>query len=576
MAFNLRITLIYKQMKKYTFLIVILLSLFSCVKEEIDVNKISSTIEASPSIAIPLVYGSISLNDLLVKNKGTNDVSIFVDADNLLHLKYSSVLDSFYLSDFIDAVPDQDTSVTFRSGTLGIPNVDYDFSTAEFNNNITVQSTKSLYYTLKPNPGDEFFIDSAMVESGMLKFEVNSEFKATGTYSIEMPNVVSPFGVPLSVVFNSTDQSSFSPKIIDISGYTIKLLDENGVSNKIKVVYSLNVSRSSLPITDGVKLQCVVTTQNLAFKEAYGYVGQYMVEVPLDTVKLEINKQFANGEIYLGGPQIALEIENSFGIPMRVSFDSRMKAIIYGENDIPFVINPPNNPRDIAYPLISEIGVVKTDALLINNQTSNITDIIAARPDELIFGGKFEINPDRDFTKYNFVTSDSYIKASLALDLPFDIELREFVYLDTMNMDLSETISNLENITLLELDMNLENGLPLQLRAQVYFYEQKSDIDTSLALMPTDSLIHDNNGFMIESATTQNGLVVSPAKFYQNISITGERLQALKNTKYAVIKIFIETDQPGIGINHNPIKIFSTDKFSFRIGAKASANLQMK
>jgi len=563
-------------MKKYTFLIVILLSLFSCVKEEIDVNKISSNIEASPSIAIPLVYGSISLNDLLVKNKGTNDVSIFVDANNLLHLKYSSVLDSFYLSDFIEAVPDQDTSVTFKSGTLGVPNVDYDFSTSEFNNYITVQSTRSLYYTLKPNTGDEFYIDSALVEGGILKFEVKSDFKANGTYSIEMPNVVSPAGVPLSIVFNSADQSSFTPKTVDITGYKVKLLDENGVSNKIKVIYSLNVTRSSLPITDGVKLQCIVTTQNLAFKEAYGYVGQYMVEVPLDTVKLEINKQFADGEIYLGDPKIALEIENSFGIPMRVSFDSRMKAIIYGENAIPFVINPPNNPKDIAYPLISEIGVVKTDALLINNESSNIADIIAARPDELIFGGKFEINPDKDLTKYNFVTSDSYLKASLALDLPFDLELRKFVYSDTLNMDLSETISNLEDITLLELDMTLENGLPLQLRAQVYFYDQKSDIDTSLALLPIDSLVHDNTGFMIESATTQNGLVVSPAKFFQNVSITGQRLQALKNAKYVVIKLFIETDQPGIGNIHNPIKIFSTDKFSFRIGAKASANLQMK
>lgn len=561
-------------MKRILYLSLILFLFSSCVKDEIDVNKISPEIEASPSLNIPLAYGTISLDDLLVNTDTLGDMELVIDNENLIHIQYSNVIDSFKISDFLKNVPDQDTSVIFKSGTLGVPHVDYDFSTGEFNSKIRIQEDKSIYYTFKPDEGETFWIDSVTVESGSIRLGINCSFKATGDYYIELPTVISPSGEALRVNFTANDQSTFSPQVVDITGYKILLLDETDTPNKIKVNYGIDILRSSESINDGADIECLVSTEDLMFSEAYGYIGQYSAEIGLETIDLDFLDQF-KGDFYLADPTVSLGFENSFGIPMRISLSPDMKAVINDGQDIAFVVNPPNNPKNIAYPAFSEIGTVKTDALTIDNTTSNITELIAAMPDALTFGGKFEINPDADQNIYNFIHKNSYIKTTLDLDLPFDFELKNFSFRDTLEQDLSETISNLEDVEQLELDVNFENGLPLEVKVQLLFYEQKAGTN-EIALLPIDSLITDSDGLHIEAGQTSNGVVTSSTSNYVNISVTGERLDKIKDTKFIVIRLFIQTDNPGSGTNYNPVKILSTNEFSYRIGAKGSAKLKLE
>ncbi len=560
-------------MKNLFVLLFLIFFVNACVKEEIDLEKISVEADANPSLAIPLVYGNVTLDQLLPNTEG-EDVFLYTDSEDLLHIKYSSLLDSFSIEDILDIVPEQDTAVSFFSGSFGN---DFDFSTNDFNNNIAITSEKTIFYTFKPAEDSGIEIDSMTIKSGQLKIDIQANFKFTGDYSLEFPYVISPSGEKLKVKYSVVDGSSVTSKYIDVTGYRVGLVEEGtNLPNKLKTIYSLNIKRSSTAISDGSEIECTVTTHNLNISSAYGFVGFQSMVLNEETIDLDFNNQLMSGNLYLASPSIKLNLENSFGLPMRATLSPNMRGIIEGGTDIPFVVNPPNNPKNLNFPAFpAQVGQTVTDQLVIDNNTSNISQLLEAMPNKIIFGGKFEANPENDQSIYNFITDKSYLKASLDLDLPIHLELKNLAFSDTLEMDLSDIIKNLEDVTKLELDVRFTNGLPLQLKAQLYFYEQKSPYNTEIALLPIDSLMQNNTGLLIASGTTQNGKVVNDTETFQNISITGTKLQKIKQTKYALLKIYLNTDQPGSGTVHNPVKVLSSDNFGFKIGAKASADVNM-
>jgi len=558
-------------MKKIFYLSLLVLLLSACIKEEFDLTKVGIQADASPSLAVPLVYGNISLEQILPDTEGS-DVYLFVDNQNLLHLKYGMLLDSFTLSDIITTVPDQDTAVVFKSGTFG----NFDFSTNEFNAEIPITSNRTLYYTFKPDE-NEMFLDSMVMKSGRLKIDIQADFKFTGDYLLEFPFVISPQGEPLKLKYSVVDGSSITSKYVDVTNYHIGLVDDNtGEPNKLKVNYGLDIERSTVNIGDGAKIVCTLTTDDLIIDAAYGFLGFQSVDLDNQSIDFDFSNQLLTGDLYLAEPSIKLNLVNGFGFPMRTTLSSDMKAIAQDGTEIPFTVTPPNNPKNIAFPSFpAQVGQTVSDALVIDNTTSNIADILASKPTKITLGGKIEVNPDNNKTLYNFVTPNSYLKVSLDLDLPINFELRNLIYSDTLSVDLSDIIGNMEDVTNLELDVNFLNGLPLQLGTQLYFYNQKSESNTEMASLPTDSLMQNNTGFVIASASTLNGTVTTPTQTFQAISYKGEKLQKIKDTKYILLKVYLNTNQHGIGTNHNPVKVLSTDSFTFRIGAKAEASLKL-
>ena len=553
-------------MKKITYIFLLTFFLAACVKEKIDMDKISAEIDVSPSLVVPLAYGNITIGDILPETDDDSDVHIFTDENNgnLLHIRYNSVIDSFNMSKFIDPVPDQSSEVEFISGS--------DFITNAFNNGTPVNFEKNIIYEFKPGDGNGMLLDYFVIKSGTLKLNVTADFNATGIYTIEMPEFKHPTKGIISESFDAANPSI--PHEIDLAGYSVGLLTD-GQRNSLDVVYKVAIEKNDEDINNGSKITCAIETQNLAIGSFYGYLGQYVTGLELYTLDLDFSSQF-DGNLYIADPRISLIIENSFGFPIRTTL-SDMKAIITDGDDIDFIVNPPNNPKNIAYPSFAnpnEIGQIKHDTLFINNTTSNIAEILSSLPDQMTMAGKFEINPDNDQSEQNFVTEDSYLKASVALDLPINFGLTNFVYSDTLEMDLEETITNLEDVTNLQLDISFDNGLPIGFEAELYFYEQKSENDPSMALNPINITFFENNKISVASANTTNGIVSSVQNTFLNITVTDEQLEKLKSSKFMILKLYVDTNNPDNTPNYS-VKIHSTDSFGFKIGAKASASVQL-
>jgi hypothetical protein len=91
-------------------LVIIAVSMFvgltSCFDSNYDLNNISDDFELTPGIAIPLAYGSLTLENILNEIDSVDFVKQFPE-DSLLYIIYSKNLLSYKASEVID-IPDQD------------------------------------------------------------------------------------------------------------------------------------------------------------------------------------------------------------------------------------------------------------------------------------------------------------------------------------------------------------------------------------------------------------------------------------------------------------------------------------
>ena len=71
----------------------------SCVKDNFDFDKLTGT-EWNPNLAVPLIYSSLSIADMLAKQETQGLVT--VDADNFCTLVYKSNLFSLVAGELIE------------------------------------------------------------------------------------------------------------------------------------------------------------------------------------------------------------------------------------------------------------------------------------------------------------------------------------------------------------------------------------------------------------------------------------------------------------------------------------------
>src|SRR4030066_1530313 len=150
----------------------LMLYLILACTEKYDFDKRSGMIEYDPKVDAPIVWGSLTAEDLfsnwdtLMENKGDTVVLVFRD-DSLFYLDVSN----------FSSVPPQDTS-------------DFDLVSAYtypvlLDDSLVIDSTDTYSFTLEEN----MRIDSVFINDGFLMIEVSSSFRHAGTLTIDCPDV---------------------------------------------------------------------------------------------------------------------------------------------------------------------------------------------------------------------------------------------------------------------------------------------------------------------------------------------------------------------------------------------------
>jgi hypothetical protein len=522
------------------FMTMVVFSIQSCIKDNFDLDKLTKT-EYSPNIAAPLLFSSLTVQDILTN--GNNSGIITVDKDNFCTIIYRGNLFSLKGSSLVK-LPDQQStpySVSLTPAQIAVLSAVGTF-TASYSQTVSFSSG-----TTK--------VDSLDFKSGNLILSLNSDLKYSGQISINIPTAKKN-GISFSKNFPFT-YSGTTPVIantsFDLKGYTFDMTLGGTTSSQFEVNYSVILSGGggvSPPITSEAITICQ-SLNNLKFNKIFGDIGQQSLSPDKDTVDLSIFKNtLGNAKFTLVDPSLKILISNSYGIPIRASI-AQLDGYNPPASTYPITGSP--NPLPIQSPNFSQIGKVLTDSFLLNKSNSpSLITVINKTPKNINYQISSLTNPSGP-SHNNFVLDSSYFKVDMEVKLPLWGTAKDFTLIDTLPITLDKSIP--ENIESALFRIYNSNGFPFDIAMQAYF--------TDTLYKKLDSLVIPNQ-LILQSATVNavTGIVISPTPKTYDAVVNHARLLNLKNAKHVLLKAAVATTNGG-KIN---VKIYSNYKIDVKLG----------
>src|SRR4030043_1657601 len=148
----------------------------SCVKDELDFEKISNTVDYDPQLHAPIIRGSFTIADIY--DAQDEDSVIVIRGDTVILYIRQDTIDQFSVSDFVD-IPDQ------GSQHYHIVSPPYDLIFLK-DSVYALEQKDSFQITLEHN----MRLDSLLTNSGTLVMEISSDFSAVGALRITSPSLL--------------------------------------------------------------------------------------------------------------------------------------------------------------------------------------------------------------------------------------------------------------------------------------------------------------------------------------------------------------------------------------------------
>lgn len=501
--------------RRYFFaVLVISVAISSCIKEKINTDKISNSVDWPVAYGLPVAYGSLSLGDIVsaVDNHG------FVNEDKtgLLYLLYRDHVFSQTAENLL-TIPSQSYSQTFRTLDKDFPvNVAFD----------SIHITRDTTFAFQFNKTD-VEIDSIKFKSGVMNFTNNSGFPYNNRIDVTFPTFTKN-GKPLQVSFKNN--STTSP--VSISGYKLQFAKKGTSSNLIPVHYYITIFNGKAPISSSQSLTSTVDFSSAGFSSLFGYLGQIPDLISLANQKMTLDF-FGGSDTYnvqINNPTISLYITNSFGIPIEVSVSNVKTYSDKTSSYFPVTFLPDIFP--VKSPSLSQVGKSMYDTIHV---TSNILDAIPTSPHYFYYSEVATTNPKGKIAgNSNFFTDTSKIKIDMELKLPFDLKASNLEASDTIEFDLGKTVTDFSIVKKLAIYNTFTNSIPFDLRMQVFLTDQNKVIIDSLYRINQQPLvksgIKDGTGKYIPSSATTLAVTLDEA-----------RAKKLQKVKYAIIKVGMTT-----------------------------------
>ncbi len=521
----------------------------SCVKDNFELDKLAG-IEWNPNWAIPLVYSSLSIEDMLVKKDSQG--LIVIDADNFCTLMYRSNLFSLIAADLID-IPNNQPSPLIASLDAG------QVSALGLAGTVTVPFSQTITFDSGVN-GPK--VDSMFFKAGSIDVSLNSDFQYSGQIKIILPGAKKN-GVVFTKIIPFTYSGStpvISNASYDLTGYDFDMTNGGTAFNEFIANFEVTLSGSGNPVTTSNQIVLNLNLNNMKFDKIFGDIGQMSISPDVDTIDISVFKNvLGTANFSLADPRIKVWISNSYGVPIDASL-SQFEGYTPGTGTFPITGSP--NPLPIQSPNFSQIGQVLTDSFTLNNSNSNFATVINNTPKFLIYKINSLTNPAGGTTHNNFVIDTSRLKVDMEVELPLYGTASNFVLMDTISFEISETLPDEVESALIRTFNS--NGFPFDVDMQVYFVDS---LYTKL-----DSLVIPNQ-LILQSATVNpgTGIVTSPSQTTYDAVLTKPRLDNLGGSKYLLIKAIANTFNNGT----TNVKIYSNYKIDFKLGLKVQVKAKI-
>ncbi|WP_320053924.1 hypothetical protein [uncultured Acetobacteroides sp.] len=516
---------------KNRLLVAVLLALasVSCVKEDYNIDKLSSSVDVTSSVALPIASGSIALEQVLPKSSDTTKY-IYVDGDKLLHLVYKQTFDSLTFSKYANIVKDMQgsTSIAAPDGIsfpLG-----------------TTSGQTSFSFTISLDRADQTLTE-ALLEGGLLSISSSATFYGSFSYTVESQDVVDANGENLKRSFNQSMSLSLAGCKIKPSG---------GKQISFKITYAITKQGSS---TTNDKVTLSFGLSSLRISELVGNLGQISIPLQNNSLPLDFSDMVDNvGDFDIKNPQVKLIFRNQAVLPFAFSHSGVMAT----KDGQAYRITGLPSPINIYSPTYGVEKVRLSEAAI--DPSSNLVSVLAKFPQKLNFNGSLVANPSSLPAVTNRINTKDKLYIGAAADLPLDVKLSNVVLKDTSSYDFSSVVKDSKSIDLMKLQFQFKNGFPLNLKVTAVIIDAAGNVLDNVFAAPFD----------VKSASTQNGKVVAATESKVEVSYNQARIQKLKAGDRIVFISTANTDGNSTG---QTVKLLASYKVDIKVVGFIQANL---
>lgn len=493
---------------------------FSCKDNAFDFSHINS-IDGEGNWGIPVADVQYSIEDVL---NMADDIPLHVNPDGMLQLEYATEVDSVISSDqILQLLADQQVSLN-GTQTINLPTLPPIPGTTVTLWSDTVSASL---------PADKVQLEMARVKSGLFQFSLSHNLPVTLTAEVTCPQLTNDEGAP----FSQTFQVQGDNNSISLAGYTLTPESGNRLTFAIRVV--LTTTGGQLP--NAVTLSYNLSAGNFVLEQLRGKVAPISMDI---SKSIDLNLGYIaktmGGNFTVYNPDIRCEVHNMFPIAARIVLD---EAALHGPNVQPTSLIS-TSPVTVMVPAATsdfeEVAVPISSSLTFNPKMN-----------EARVSANVTFNPDGFNTPILDIHEGEFIHFKFSFKLPLHFMMDNISFCDTIKfsqVDFPE-IDGIHNIVLRCL---FENGLPLDLFYQVYFYDSETRT-------VRDSLF-DQRHLLTGGYENQAAL--------SETYVTKDDLNAIRNLLSCdkiILKAIVDTD------NHQ-VCIRNDQKLRLRMGANFNLN----
>lgn len=524
----------------------------NCHKDHFELDRLSDEIELEPQLVVPLIYGSMTMTDLM----SVVDSAGYADEfpDGLIYLAYSDTVVNIMADTMVD-IPDKFYQELYLETDNDIPA----WLPVAIDDTVTFPRSEIVAFELDGNDR----IDSIVVKDGRIKIEVESSFKHKGYLTISSNQILDKNRKPFSTTIEIDDLSGgfIDSVIFSSDGFCIEPFVQND-TNMIQIDFDLALINSGNPINPDE--QCVIKTSflDLYFYGVYGYIDSRDLIDETGSVDIPLyadNPDLAS--LIFKDPRINLSTSSSVGIPFEVEFDSVIATAADGTEET--LILDGGNLLNILAPKLDRIGDTVNTYIPINNTNSNIQDFLAIGPAGISYSVKGRTEPGTG-DETHFILDISKFLLELEFLLPLDFKSSGFSLQDTLEFELGEDGIDTSLVKFAQVNMTTVNKLPIELMLQVYL------LDETYAVI--DSVFGADAVLLGASVVDTEGKLVQDTEETNSVIFPADKLGRLENVSYMLVEARMITSSGG----EQFVKLYSHYSLDFKITMLANFRINTR
>jgi hypothetical protein len=504
-------------MKKSLLFIVLVLFLGSCIKDitdTIEKGQKLSGIQWNPTIAVPLVYSRLGLQDVL--NEVQDLEYVRVEADGSLTLVYADEYESEIAENLL-ALIDQSYGETFTLDALQL-------NTLNTYGTLVLTYNRTLGYSFGANE-----IDKIWYKGGTLSLNISTTLEHDVAFKITIPEAKNN-GTSLSETV-----SAIYTTAPNTSGSTISLQDLEIDFTKTPQTYSEMDAELEITITkkgsNSLKPTETVTFDMQLLSQKYSKVtGLFDVldfSTPGNSFDIGFFENSQSGTFTIADPRIKFILKNSIGIPIAASI-TRFEGTNTNNNKVSLSGLP--DPLPIPIVPNSEMGTTQVDSFELNKNTSNLADYINNRPASNYY--EMDVKTANTGSDRHFLLDSSKVSARLEIEIPLEGTAKDFVLESSQPFSLE--LENPDQVKEILVRLYTENGFPADIATQLYFEDSVSNtvldslIIGDILILPSANVDGNGKVNMINPKTTD--IVMGTANVLRITAANRIRIKAYFNT----------------------------------------------